>query len=120
MNESDLKLEPLASLLPRMFEGLEGSKGCVYLQGDYPWHEESLGLLYFTQDVYEEHPLESEFPGFYVSSGLQFVMNRGRAEDALRNAFRQREYMGESGLSIRDAVACFNFHYKHDGYLELE
>ena len=103
---NDLKLEPLALLLPRM---LNGSHGDIYLQGDYPWNADSLGLLFYSEG-YDIDPLETEFPDFKASNRLQYVMQTGRAEDALRNAYMQKELMHKPELSIAEAVSCFNFH----------
>jgi hypothetical protein len=116
MREDKLKLEPLYVLLPKM---LNSRHGDVYLQGDYPWNAYSLGLLFYS-DGYGTNTLETHFPDFIKNHRLSYVMQIGRAEDALRNAYFQIEALGQTELSMEDAVACFNHHYRYDGYLELE
>ncbi len=106
----DIKLEPLFLLLQKVYNA---PFGYIYLEGEYPWRKDSLGLIYFT-DPYNPIPLETKFPGLVKEHSLQQVMQVGRAEDAMRNAFMQKEH-----LTFDEAVACFNYHYQHSGYLSL-
>lgn len=106
----NLELEPLYRLLQKVYNA---PFGYIYLQGEYPWSKDSLGLLYFT-DPYEPVPLEVKDSGLVVKHRLREVMQTGRAEDAMRNALMQKEH-----LSFDEAVECFNYHYRHSGYFNL-
>ncbi len=105
-----LSLKPLSDLLQEVYNAPPGD---IYLQGSYPWNKDSLGILFYT-DGFGEPLLRPENPEWLQENNLQRVMQIGRAEDAMSNAFAQKE-----DISIDEAVACFNFHYANDGYLDL-
>ena len=110
MNESEPRLEPLSELLEH---AIDSQYGLIYLQGDCPWRADSLGLIYFT-DIYESHRLEDTHPDFMRQHNLQYVMQVPRAQDAIVNAYLQKEE-----VSTEELVACFNYHYLHSGFLTL-
>ncbi len=105
-----LHLQPLSILL---HEVLKAPHGYIYLLGDHPWNADTEGLLFFT-DIYGEVMLETRHPDFMRAKNLKLVMEIGRAEDAVRNAYFQKP-----NVSIAELVRCFNYHYAHSGYLDL-
>ena len=106
----DTYIEPLYKLLDKVHNA---PYGYIYLQGEYPWSPNTLGILYHT-DRYYSVLLEDTQPDFVHSYNLQRVMQISRAEDAMLNAFNQKKQP-----TYEDLVACFNFHYKNSGYLDL-
>lgn len=106
----NLELEPLYIMLQKVYNA---PYGYIYLQGDHPWNGTSLGLIYYT-DRFDSVLLEEEYPEFVHQHQLQRVMQIDRAEDAMRNAFFQKEQP-----TYAELVACFNFHYLRSGYLVL-
>ncbi|MEO0597042.1 MAG: hypothetical protein AAF126_13085, partial [Chloroflexota bacterium] len=87
--------------------------GYIYLQGNFPWDKDSLGLIFET-DVYDDVLLEDINPELIKTKRLTRVMQISRAEDAIRNAFMQK-----NDVTRDELVACFNNHYENDGYLDL-
>lgn len=107
---TDLILEPLEILIHRFFVAYSGD---VYLQGDYPWTANSLGLIHLT-DGFGEPRLEDLYPEFLERNYLQKAISLERAQDSVTNAFNQKEH-----ITLKELVICFNFHYINDGFYEF-
>jgi len=107
---TDLILEPLEILIHRFFVAYSGD---VYLQGDYPWTANSLGLIHLT-DGFGEPRLEDLYPEFLERNYLQKAISLERAQDSVTNAFSQKKL-----VTLEELIACFNFHYINDGFLSF-
>lgn len=104
------KLEPLHQLLGKVHTDLHG---IIYMQGEPPWTVHSPGLIYYT-DGFGTLYLEDEMPDFMQKHDLRQAISTDRAEDAIYNAFNQKEQPTWDELA-----ACFTFHCLRSGYLDL-
>jgi len=103
-------LEPLGDIIKKVFVS---HHGYVYVQGDYPWTESSLGFIHLT-DEFGEPAIEALYPDFLRYYHLENHISLARAQASITNAFNQKEH-----ITLKELVICFNFHYINDGFYEF-
>jgi hypothetical protein len=98
-------------LLRCLLRGVHVSaSGIVYLQGDYPWHADSLCL------IYDGDPdLETAHPEFVAENNIKGTLDLGSVEDIAFFAGQQRP-----DVTVEELVTAFNHYYVHDGFLWYE
>jgi hypothetical protein len=85
--------------------------GMLYLQGDWPWTANTLGIIYKDEEIFY---LEELDPEFVKKSYLNRVFGSDILKDVIINAHLQKP-----SVTLLEIVDAFNHYYKHDGFMIL-
>jgi hypothetical protein len=105
----EFKLKPFFELIP---EAHITPYGMLYLQGDWPWTANTLGIIYEGERGVN---LEDIDPEFVEKNFLTRVIGSDALEDVILNAHLQKPY-----VTLSEIVAAFNHYFKYDGFMTLE
>lgn len=111
LNNVTLKLKALSLIINELYDM---PSGYLYVASPIETiNKDSLAMIY-SSELFDGEMLEELYPEIIQKYNLNRIISLQRAEDALINAFYQKEQP-----TLQELIKCLAFHAEKSGYLDL-